>query len=1177
MNEVLLTSSVLILALLVLRQMFRRRISRRAQYALWGLVLARLLVPVSLPAVDFSVLTVAQPVVGALEGQSVYFRPTYEEAWAEDEGVDRLDITPSPYRFAALAPASRDNVQEFTDQRNVTHRIEYDRQIRLEDLLRPIWAAGALAAALWVLVTNARFWLRLRRRRIPLALAGCPCRVYLVEEGLGSPCLFGLIRPAVYLTSGAMATDESLRHVLAHETTHARHLDPLWSALRCLCLVLYWFNPLVWLAAAASRTDCELACDEGAIRRLGEAERIPYGQTLLHLIPVRRRPGSPLLTATTMTADKRRLRERITRIAEHRQTRLAALLAALALAGLACACTFTGGRSGDGDRPLTAEELAVFNQEFFNGDHINLRNQFLSSLYEAPGQIDLFELLYLGVPEGYEDPEAARADWDTVLRWVYNGQEPDCPTYEMTGAQLEAVLRDYMNLTLADTDRVGLENFTYLPEFDTYYWAHGDTNYRAQVTIAAGERQGENIRLYYEDDFMGGGWKRLTLRSNGQGGYWFVSNTVCQRPEHLLEDAGQLAPPADPRPAVQPNRELVLTIPLGDLEPYVPEKAHQMEPDEASADTMGEVLCDETLPGGANIVCYQTQEDPDIKYWAIRNGDRLTRFCREESAYRSGYGVQSFTNLFGHDGFLLAAPRGAAYNALDYYCFDGDGVPRLLVGCANESIAVDWSGDGTDEVLWFYHSGPFLYFLQGETVYLADLDALVKEAWPESSYLSWGQLSEYGYIPLVGNVTTQEGGVHAAAFRELAFDGENLLLYRRDRTAVDHLSPGVEGPEWVISALKEEIGGQFEMLKMISESLENPLPDGTMQTIPEYDDWRIESLAGPFYESVGSALIQIYRFNYELHTTTPERVEVAGGMYLDEDGWQSPGYPDCEYVYFLHTPEGEYQYLFCDMQNDCGPGDQPFLESLVNQLRQLGVDGAGYAPGLEEDARLPQPVREAAIEAATDARQVWQQGEAKRVIWDDQRLTALELVPSYHYGQLPEGMELEVYNVAYELHAVNPEEVILAGGTYLWDSGWAGGWHDETHMLVFQVLEDGTYVQLRSQIPSDVFPEAPLFSGAVAWTLIQGGVMDPSGASAEALYYRLYAQPFTFLDGLAAYSQTEQRETLEKLLTYEDAQDDIARGEGLLWDAIYNVQRSSGGPSEPRQAALEMLLELIEG
>ena len=153
----------------------------------------------------------------------------------------------------------------------------------------------------------------------------------LFRSGLPSPCLFGLFRPAIYLTPAALASPDSLRHVIAHETTHARHLDSLWSLLRCLCLTVYWFDPLVWAAALVSRTDCELACDEGALRRLGEAERIPYGRTLLALVPVRRTPADPLLSATTMTAGKRQLKDRITRIAENQQTVSAALFLVLAL------------------------------------------------------------------------------------------------------------------------------------------------------------------------------------------------------------------------------------------------------------------------------------------------------------------------------------------------------------------------------------------------------------------------------------------------------------------------------------------------------------------------------------------------------------------------------------------------------------------------------------------------------------------------------------------------------------------------------------------------------------------------------------------------------------------------------------------------------------------------------
>ena len=62
MKEILLTSSILILTLLLLRLLFRKTISRRVQYALWGLVALRLLVPVSLPAMEHNVLTAAEHV-----------------------------------------------------------------------------------------------------------------------------------------------------------------------------------------------------------------------------------------------------------------------------------------------------------------------------------------------------------------------------------------------------------------------------------------------------------------------------------------------------------------------------------------------------------------------------------------------------------------------------------------------------------------------------------------------------------------------------------------------------------------------------------------------------------------------------------------------------------------------------------------------------------------------------------------------------------------------------------------------------------------------------------------------------------------------------------------------------------------------------------------------------------
>ena len=285
MKEILLTSSALIVVLLAVRLLFRNTISRRVQYALWGLVLVRLLLPFQLPAMEHNVLTAAAPVQQSisanLERQTVYV-PVAREPLADHP------TAPDTGPAQAISPTA----QKVWVVESSETAVQY-RKLTGEELLQILWFGGMAAMACWLLLSNLLFWRRLHGRRVFYPVSDCKYPVYLVEEGLPSPCLFGLIRPAIYLIPAAVENTEKLRHVLAHETTHARHLDPVWSLLRGICLVVYWFDPLVWAAAFASRTDCELACDEGALKLLGESERISYGRTLLSLIPVRKGPASP--------------------------------------------------------------------------------------------------------------------------------------------------------------------------------------------------------------------------------------------------------------------------------------------------------------------------------------------------------------------------------------------------------------------------------------------------------------------------------------------------------------------------------------------------------------------------------------------------------------------------------------------------------------------------------------------------------------------------------------------------------------------------------------------------------------------------------------------------------------------------------------------------------------------
>jgi hypothetical protein len=174
--------------------------------------------------------------------------------------------------------------------------------------------------------------------------------------------------------------------------------------------------------------------------------------------------------------------------------------------------------------PLTDDELMYFNGDlFFNGDDFNIRNQFLSSLYSKPGEIDLFELFYIGsgIDERITEDELKAVMTENNMTGTI--EDLPCPCEKSSLSNMDKILTEHMGITLADTNDVGLDGFTYLSEHDAYYHLHGDTNYRTNISFSSGEREGNVIRLFYNDTFFGDGDKVLTLQEE-EGKYLFVAN-----------------------------------------------------------------------------------------------------------------------------------------------------------------------------------------------------------------------------------------------------------------------------------------------------------------------------------------------------------------------------------------------------------------------------------------------------------------------------------------------------------------------------------------------------------------------------------------------------------------------------------------------------------------------------
>lgn len=106
-------------------------------------------------------------------------------------------------------------------------------------------------------------------------------KVHLVEhEAVSSPMTVGILRPVILLPVSARKwSKEQLSVTLLHELAHIDRLDYLtYICAHAVCIV-YWMNPLTWIARAQLRLEQEKACDDEVMRQ--GISSIEYAQHLL--------------------------------------------------------------------------------------------------------------------------------------------------------------------------------------------------------------------------------------------------------------------------------------------------------------------------------------------------------------------------------------------------------------------------------------------------------------------------------------------------------------------------------------------------------------------------------------------------------------------------------------------------------------------------------------------------------------------------------------------------------------------------------------------------------------------------------------------------------------------------------------------------------------------------------
>ena len=342
-----LLGSLAILAMLVLKPLWRERYRAKTRCWLWLALAAFLLLPI-----DFSVKNA--PVQAAPPKDYTLF-----------VGTDKTAIQSTDNLFGDMAEKSGQSPAQVRDtiiQRPVTNpEQKTTRYIPVTTILFYGYLAGAAAFLLYQGVSYALFRRTVRRWKRDVARAdyasllsdtahdlGVSAPEMIVCEAISTPAVTGLLRPRLLLPHERYDVQE-LRYILRHELCHLKRRDMLLKLVLLAANAMHWFNPVVYLMLRQADEDIELACDSAATDGLELPERAAYSRTLLAAVQssVRALPATTCFGGTV-----ERLKRRITNVLGAQKKRGLGIVALVLALTLTAGCAVSWGNKNELSDPF---------------------------------------------------------------------------------------------------------------------------------------------------------------------------------------------------------------------------------------------------------------------------------------------------------------------------------------------------------------------------------------------------------------------------------------------------------------------------------------------------------------------------------------------------------------------------------------------------------------------------------------------------------------------------------------------------------------------------------------------------------------------------------------------------------------------------------------------------------
>ncbi|MET3211254.1 UNVERIFIED_CONTAM: bla regulator protein BlaR1 [Paenibacillus sp. PvR008] len=334
-----ISASVLIVFISLLRILAINKLPKLLFLILWGIVLCRLLLPISFPLLP----NISTP---------------FEALKDTDNQIEK--ITTIHHAVGNVVA----NYKNLTDNIGIS---VYLRQLIQPNILTIIWLSGSVLLFVIISVISCR-----SKRELQTALPLKGNHPYISDwmkrhplrrsiqilsfDRINTPLTCGLFRPKIILPKSLHTENASvMNYILTHEYMHIKYFDLTWKFVAAIVLCLHWFNPLVWIMYVFLNRDLEIVCDERVIKKLGADNKGAYALCLLDVADQKRK-FTPLYNGFSKNATQ----ERIVSIMKFKKASLFTVVVSSALVlGAMSAFAANSGEEGGGDVLRPGEALEI--------------------------------------------------------------------------------------------------------------------------------------------------------------------------------------------------------------------------------------------------------------------------------------------------------------------------------------------------------------------------------------------------------------------------------------------------------------------------------------------------------------------------------------------------------------------------------------------------------------------------------------------------------------------------------------------------------------------------------------------------------------------------------------------------------------------------------------------------